>query len=110
MKRRLKLSPRWLYNEKNGLLHGEFLASAVKKTVIRHNWKACLFYYTSTLSSHFSTTPSSSFTLKEEPQPHEATAFGLSIVNPPPMPVSLKSISTPYKYLALSASTTTFNP
>ena len=52
----------------------------------------------------------SSFAWKDEPQPQDATTFGFSIENPPPMSASTKSISAPIRYGALYGSTTIRTP
>src|SRR5262245_9648921 len=47
---------------------------------------------------------------KDEPQPHDLTAFGLLIRKPPPWSESSKSIDAPSRYWWLPMSTITFTP
>src|SRR6185503_6949643 len=47
---------------------------------------------------------------KDEPQPHDFTAFGLLILKPPPWSESSKSIDAPVRYWWLFTSTMTFTP
>src|SRR5205814_6887328 len=46
----------------------------------------------------------------DEPHPHVDVAFGFLIVNPPPVTVSTKSTSAPFKYRMLIGSTNSFTP
>src|SRR5437660_9034460 len=49
-------------------------------------------------------------TLKLEPQPQVDVAFGFLIVKPPPVIVSTKSTSAPFRYRMLIGSTNSFTP
>ena len=53
---------------------------------------------------------SSSATWNEWPHPHEATAFGFSILKPDSWRPSMKSTVAPWRYGALNGSTTTWTP
>src|SRR4029450_11521627 len=49
-------------------------------------------------------------TENDEPQPQVEVAFGFLIVNPPPVTVSTKSTSAPFRYRMLIGSTNSFTP
>jgi hypothetical protein len=47
---------------------------------------------------------------KDDPQPHVDLAFGFLMVNPPPVMVSTKSTSAPFRYWMLVGSTNSLMP